>query len=182
MLQSKITEIGAFVHLNPRVEAQGCCQLIATHIDSDDLITAAFQQHLGEAAGGRTGVKGASCNAKLKIIQRADQLVGATGDIVIMGCRNRSRCGYPLIRPLHHGAIDHDVTSSDHGLSLTTGSRQPAFDQLAIEALGHCMSRLGWGVLARPDVVRSILIGSIKRLLQYLVRLGQPIMMLGKRG
>src|SRR3954447_156922 len=143
MVESKITEIGAFVHLNPRIGAQGCCQLIATNIDSDDLVTAALQQHLGEAAGGRTGVQRASDNAKLKIIQCADQLVGATGDIVIIGCGNRTRCGYPLIWPLHYGAVDDDLTSSDHGLSLTTRPRQPAFDQLAIEALGHCMSRLG---------------------------------------
>jgi hypothetical protein len=199
MRQSKITEIGAFVHPNAGIGAQHRCQLTAADIDGNDLITAAFQQHLSEAAGGRTGVQSASGNPELEIVQGADQLLGTTGYIVIIGSGNRSRRGYPLIRSHHDRAIDNDLACIDHGLSLTTRSSQPALDQLAVEPLGHCLSRLGavgrssTGITSAGlnsaglatavvlDVVRSIVAGSIKRLLHYLVCLGEPVVMLGKR-
>jgi hypothetical protein len=59
-------------------------------------------------------------------------------------------------------------------VGLTTGPRQPASHQLAIEPLGQCLAELN-----SAGIVRSVVISSIKRLLQHFLRFGKPIMMLG---
>jgi hypothetical protein len=52
-------------------------------------------------------------------------------------------------------------------MGLTTRPRQPASDQLAIEPLGQWLAELD-----SAGIVRSVVISSIKRLLQRLLRFG----------
>jgi hypothetical protein len=94
---------------------------------------------------------------------------------VISRSRDGRRRSDALVSSFRYGAVDNDLTCTDHGLGLTTGPRQPTLDQLAIEPLGHCLAGLG-----SAGIARSVLISSVKRLPEHLVYFGKPIVMLAK--
>jgi hypothetical protein len=147
--------------------------LTAANIDSKYLLTATFQEHLGEPAGRGACIERPARHVEPQIVECADEFVSTPRNIVIIGSLYMSPSSYPIIRPLYHRAVDNDLACGDHVLSLAPGTSQSTPDQLAIEALSHCSARLA--------VVRSIVISSIKRVLKRLVRPREPVVMLLQR-
>jgi hypothetical protein len=91
MLEPQVPEIDSFMVSYSLVRTQHWCQLIAADINGNHLLTAARQQHLGEASCRRTRIEGSSSHAQLEVIKRSDELVSTARHIAIIGGLDSSR-------------------------------------------------------------------------------------------
>ncbi len=109
-------------------------QLVMPDVDGHDVVRAAAQQHVGESAGGGTGVE-APLAGDLdggKGVQRSGELVPGAADVVVFaGGRYLEAC---VVADLEGGLGQHfpvgaDFAFGDEAGGMGAGPRQPAADE-----------------------------------------------------
>ena len=132
-------DVGAVQGGDAGVGAQRPGQLAVADVDGHDVLSTAAQEDVGEAAGRGAGVQAAAsldagCQAAAaQRIQRAGELVGTAGDVVVSG-GHQDLDGLGRV-DLTGGfgddlAVEGDVTVGDERGGVGAGAGQPAAHEL----------------------------------------------------
>ena len=134
-------DVGAFHRDDFRAPAQPRMKLAGPDIDGIDAPRAAREQHVAEAAGGRTDIEAdAAGDIDAEAIERGCELDAAARHPGEGGLRAQRRVDGDLIGWLaHRRLVGGDEAGGDRGLRLGAAFEQATLDEQAIgaQARGH---------------------------------------------